>query len=487
MFSWIPLYQEISNWILQYRNKQNELCDILRKIDFTGNLEDEDVNGKKPLEVIDPFTFFAFFMKIKNHENRTAYLQKLKEIAELKSGLPVDYNGVPSAQPMHLWYFGDYEKNRGTDVIDNLWNLAEQAVAGELNEKLFQTVLLLPGIRIAKLSQGLFWLNPTAFYPIDAHKNYLEENGINTDVETLSDYLKILDKVKTTFQKPFYEVSNEAWRNNNEPSSGEKIKVQDGRENKLVKSYNMQPDLKNQALNTILYGPPGTGKTYNTINKAVGIANPKFDLEDSTREEIKFEYEKLVKEGQIEFITFHQSLSYEDFIEGIKPVEPKESDPFLKYEIKEGIFKRLAERASKVPDTKPLSFSISDEDFQKAGFYKISLGDTSNPDDDQIYEWCIQNGYIALGWGNAIDFTSLKENDIQQMVPDQLEKFAAQAVNYFIHYIKPADYIVVTYGNLQFRAIGRVTGNYEFKNVDNLNVHQFRKVEWLFKRCRTSF
>ena len=235
------------------------------------------------------------------------------------------------------------------------------------------------------------------------------------------------------------------------------------------------------ALNQILYGPPGTGKTYHTINKSVAIANPDFGTVGASREELKTEYEKLVKDGQIEFITFHQSMTYEDFIEGIKPMEPKEGDPFLNYEIKQGIFKRLCDRASKVPETKSIGFSISDDEFQKAGFYKLSLGDTSNPDDDQIYSWCIKNGYIALGYGDAIDFTGKNENEIQQMVPAQLEKYAAQAVNYFIHYLKAGDYVVVTYGNLQFRAIGKVTGNYEYKNVNGLNVHQLRRVEWMLK------
>ncbi len=245
-------------------------------------------------------------------------------------------------------------------------------------------------------------------------------------------------------------------------------------------SYN-QNDNANMTLNTILYGPPGTGKTYVTIEKAVEIANPEFKIDSYNRQSVQAEYKRLVKEGQIEFVTFHQGMSYEDFIEGIKPMEPHEGDPFLKYEIKEGIFKRLCERASKIPEAQPEKFSISNDEFEKAGFYKLSLGDTSNPDDDQIYTWCIENGYIALGWGDANDFVGLKENDIQLLVPGQLEKFAAQSVNYFIHYLKIGDYIVVTYGNLQFRAIGKVTGNYEYKNVEGLNVHQFRKVEWLVK------
>ena len=245
-------------------------------------------------------------------------------------------------------------------------------------------------------------------------------------------------------------------------------------------SYN-QNNNANMALNTILYGPPGTGKTYVTIEKAVEITNPEFKIDSYNRQSLQAEYKRLVKEGQIEFVTFHQGMSYEDFIEGIKPMEPHEGDQFLKYEIKEGIFKRLCERAAKVPDAQPGKFSISNDEFEKAGFYKLSLGDTSNPDDDLIYTWCIENGYIALGWGDANDFSGLNENGIQLLVPVKLEKFAAQSVNYFIHYLKIGDYVVVTYGNLQFRAIGRITGNYEFKNVEGLSVHQFRKVEWLIK------
>ena len=64
----------------------------------------------------------------------------------------------------------------------------------------------------------------------------------------------------------------------------------------------------NNPLNQILFGPPGTGKTYNTINKAIAIINPDFDL-SVPRDEIKKEFERLMKEGQIVFTTFHQSMS----------------------------------------------------------------------------------------------------------------------------------------------------------------------------------
>jgi len=53
-----------------------------------------------------------------------------------------------------------------------------------------------------------------------------------------------------------------------------------------------------------------------------------------------------------EFITFHQSYSYEDFVEGIKPIMAEEGDESsdIKYEIKSGIFKELCRRAEKDPD-----------------------------------------------------------------------------------------------------------------------------------------
>lgn len=94
-------------------------------------------------------------------------------------------------------------------------------------------------------------------------------------------------------------------------------------------------------LNQILFGAPGTGKTYNTKRIAVEIINGE---KPRTREEINAEYESLVNAKQIVFTTFHQSLSYEDFIEGIKP---ETTDGNVTYEVKDGIFKSLCQNAVK--------------------------------------------------------------------------------------------------------------------------------------------
>lgn len=102
-----------------------------------------------------------------------------------------------------------------------------------------------------------------------------------------------------------------------------------------------------QPLNQILYGPPGTGKTYNTINKALELIGE--TVEGETRSNLKDLFDIKVSEGQIVFTTFHQNMSYEDFIEGIKPDTVNNN---VIYKIEDGIFKKLCSKASEKKTSK---------------------------------------------------------------------------------------------------------------------------------------
>lgn len=115
-----------------------------------------------------------------------------------------------------------------------------------------------------------------------------------------------------------------------------------------------EPNTKNTnpPLNQILFGAPGTGKTYHTVNEAISIANPAFDLSQE-RSVVKAEFDRLVGEGQIQFVTFHQSFGYEDFVEGIKPVLSANNDAPIRYEIRSGVFKEMCINA-KTPNASGL-------------------------------------------------------------------------------------------------------------------------------------
>jgi len=101
-------------------------------------------------------------------------------------------------------------------------------------------------------------------------------------------------------------------------------------------SNNKYTSEMNFPLNTILYGPPGTGKTYHTIQRAAEIIFGN-TLTDYAQAQHIFN-EKLG--SRIEFITFHQNYSYEDFIQGLRP--DTENGNQLTFQKRDGLFTKIA-------------------------------------------------------------------------------------------------------------------------------------------------
>ena len=242
--------------------------------------------------------------------------------------------------------------------------------------------------------------------------------------------------------------------------------------------------MKDIPLNQILYGPPGTGKTYQTVNRAVEILDPEFyeghkdqkSLE--ARKALKERFDDLRQEGRIVQVTFHQSFSYEDFVEGLKA---SSEDGQINYDIENGVFKEIC-NIHKSIFKKTSGMEI---DTTNRTVWKMSLG-KNDLSEAHIYKHCIENDEIRLGHGGPIDFSKCEKiediKDITAKRKDDIKLTDKQIgmVNIFKNQMKIGDLVVATKGEKHFRAIGEISG--EYFNVpyeghyDDFS--QFRPVIW---------
>jgi len=98
--------------------------------------------------------------------------------------------------------------------------------------------------------------------------------------------------------------------------------------------------------NLILQGAPGVGKTYNTARLAVKLISKKpIDYTDDSA--VMTEYNSLSQNHRIRFVTFHQSMDYEDFVEGLRAqqVDLGDGRKGINYAPKDGIFKIICKDA----------------------------------------------------------------------------------------------------------------------------------------------
>ena len=234
------------------------------------------------------------------------------------------------------------------------------------------------------------------------------------------------------------------------------------------------------SLNTILYGPPGTGKTYETFRRCVEICDG-IEIFPDENDNVRARYKELVRKDRIEFVTFHQSYGYEEFVEGLRPntgpaKKGGEAGAGFRLVATDGVLKRIAKRARKLSE------------LPRRQVFKMSLGNPDWEEDQPIFNECIENGYVLLNYGGEVDFTDFNTreaigNHLQGLPnppPGNLDTIR-QYINHLRNGMQNGDLVIVPAGAGLFRAIGEVIGPYEFVLREGGRYNQRRRVRWLWQ------
>ncbi|WP_291154412.1 AAA family ATPase [Ensifer sp. SSB1] len=250
------------------------------------------------------------------------------------------------------------------------------------------------------------------------------------------------------------------------------------------------------ATNLILYGPPGTGKTYHTAWEAVRLCMGDAVAEglrgNGKREALMAEYRRLASEGLIEFVTFHQSMSYEEFVEGLRPStgddagdDPEEMQVSTGFRLNphDGVFKRISERA-RLDRANDGTASRLD---RTARVFKVALGQRQI-EDDRI-RFGLDQGIIHVGWGGDIDWSEERFDDFNEILsewralkdPDATGHDGNIVVTYsFRADMQIGDYVVVSDGRDRIQAFGSISSDYFYDHDAAYHPHR-RKVEWIWR------
>ena len=354
-YDWVPFYEELAEKLREYQNKRKDLIDnIIRQIyKNTGiKMPTLEANNNASLNDIDPFTVFGLFNK---GITRDSIIKEIKKLFSINAAIPTDYTGIPELYKQNATYYHfSNDSKRKPDDIDNLWDLFCAALdykktqsASDLAKlkQAYDKVIAMDGNGNAKITMGLFWIAPDLFLSLDGpNENYIKSipslknvlppirNNMPFDeyweiVQIVRAYLDQKGEHFVDLSAQAYEQKNTGKRKNNdeedEPFPSSQYNKETFRDKVFLEEedFNKLLALLRDKQNVILQGAPGTGKTFTAKRLAYALMGEKDDR-------------------RVCVIQFHQSYSYEDFIEGYRPASNG-------FELQEGVFYNFCQRAKK--------------------------------------------------------------------------------------------------------------------------------------------
>ncbi len=353
--SWVPFHLEMGRklvegewWLEEKREELENRIDAIRWAD------PEDVGDDYQYDrwTGDPFSFYLSFNMRSMGSKRVPGYAKVKELFDLDSELP-DVAHEAAGYGVH----GEFGKRLSSAEIESFWEfyrlvqendpLDDADVSSKFVDH-FDNIVVpdrFVGLRNRKLSYWLYWVDPRRFIYIEqlAKLGILDELGLPADCGDGTGYLKALAAARElAVTNGLNLVSLGRWGKTREelgieptldggvdlPPYGVTDMLEDGlffEPDELQRIIDRFEDKKN----LILQGPPGVGKTFVSKRLAYALMGERAD-------------------GRIRNVQFHQSYSYEEFVQGYRP--GTNDDDQLIFELRDGTFLELCKNARDNPD-----------------------------------------------------------------------------------------------------------------------------------------
>lgn len=462
-FLWIEFYQRFADTLLNYADNRQLLIQKIQNVFKNCNMKLPTLGKDGIIDDINPFAVFGLFSKQITDDNRLSLIREFNREFEVNATMPDSYSqdephryepllfrGIPFIPNVNA-LFCTFGNDSFTDDTDNLWQLFCYAIAYADSKseesrqefiKYFDIARQQTGISNKNLTMALFWMRPQKFLSLDSNsidtlKDIFKDFDFSKTL-TGKEYLELIERCRKTIPYSFPDISYRA---------KEKLPIIQHEIRCLHKKAKEAEDMTDIEKNTILYGPPGTGKTYSSVIYAVAIIEnkPLSEIMEESKlyyKDVLDRYNTYKEQGLIAFTTFHQSMGYEEFIEGIRPVMNDASGE-LRYRVEPGIFKAFCENAENIGLN------------ENPTVWKVSLYATG---ENLIRSACMEKNCIRIGYEH----------------PD--EKITQK----FVNEMRIGDIVLTCYSNETIDAIGVVSGDYEW-HEEYEEYRSERKVKWLAK------
>jgi 5-methylcytosine-specific restriction protein B len=365
----------------------------------------------------------------------------------------------------YAWYskYGDTPENAFRNVRNIVVSVAEAARRGDLH-----------AVEAADFGSGIKWKiaflyqdrRAITILPIfkKEHLNTWLQN--NPPIDSMVELQRAIAARRGN--APVFEFASSVWH-----TANERLKEESSSTRSQMSPPSMKP--ARPPLNQILLGPPGTGKTFHCVTEALRIIDPAW-LEEHQRDRarLKARFDELVRDGRIRLVTFHQSFSYEDFVEGIRAKTDEKNSSVVTYSTERGVFTKLCDDAR-------LSASVRERTGvnQNAKVWKLSIG---RRQDTAIREACFKRGEARIGWGYVGDLSDPGRGEQQIRAFEREGDTNQHSLMTFYEGMSKGDVVLCLRSQSSIEAVGVVQSDYAFDPSNPelwTDYFHVRKVNWL--------